>query len=71
LTKNLLSPFLGKMVSLSIDSYVISGELISISPANIKTHKPPILVIKNKGVVSIVRGKFITLKLMGGRKNAK
>jgi len=71
MTKNLLSPFLGKMVSLSIDSYVISGKLISVSSANVTTHKPPILVIKNRGVTSIVRGKFITLKLIEGRKNAK
>lgn len=61
--EDLISPFLGNQVEVTIQDYVVCGKLMAFIPPSIVNHKPQVLIIENNGL-HIIRGKFHTIKLL-------
>jgi hypothetical protein len=59
-----MQPFLGKFVTVEIDSYRVIGKLIRFSHNNKNGHRPNVLFLQNEKELILVRGAWTAIKLL-------
>jgi hypothetical protein len=59
-----IKPFLGKIVTVEIDCYVVIGKLIRFSHNNKNGHRPNVLFLKSEKGLILVRGAWTAIKLL-------
>jgi len=57
-----IKPFLGKLVTVEIEGYAITGRLIRFCHSNKNGHSPNILILKNGKTLTLIRGSWTAIK---------